>query len=355
MTLRLVLVSLVAALGLTIPGAPMIENWVASTQNWMNARFADWDTRNPHVADYVIVSDFYDAGQFASRPAISDIPASRPAPSPSPTERLETLGAAASSNPSSTPVLLHDINATAVHQVSIARKTQVFEPIEVAERLRSGFAERLHRMNEGIGSVPPRILKAVSSRAYAEPIALAQYVYQGIGGKLNSLEEGMRNVRGQLTRWANSRRVLEPRRVFEDLYGGSAPRRQHKLEVAVANPPLPVPAALTSAKVVALSFGVMESCPNLYFAGKLKLPAPKAVVTATAAQPTAPVAKVTAKAPAPTAQPTAPVAKVTAKASAPTAQPTAPVAKVAPKSPAPAVQPTAPVAKVAPKSPAPAV
>ena len=66
MTLRLVLVSLVAALGLTIPGAPMIESWVASTQNWMNARFADWDTRNPQNADYVIVSDFYDMERLAA-------------------------------------------------------------------------------------------------------------------------------------------------------------------------------------------------------------------------------------------------------------------------------------------------
>ena len=69
MTLRLVLVSLVAALGLTIPGVPMIESWVASTQNWMNARFADWDTRNPQTADYVIVSDYYDAERLAPRPA----------------------------------------------------------------------------------------------------------------------------------------------------------------------------------------------------------------------------------------------------------------------------------------------
>jgi hypothetical protein len=49
MTLRLVLVSLVAAMGLTIPSRPVIESWVASTQNWMNARFADWDIRNPQT------------------------------------------------------------------------------------------------------------------------------------------------------------------------------------------------------------------------------------------------------------------------------------------------------------------
>ena len=67
MTLRLVLVSLVAALGLTIPGGPMIESWVATTQNWMNARFADWDTRNPQEADYVIINDHYDGALAAAR------------------------------------------------------------------------------------------------------------------------------------------------------------------------------------------------------------------------------------------------------------------------------------------------
>ena len=67
MTLRLVLVSLVAALGLTIPGGPMLESWVATTQNWMNARFADWDTRNPQEADYVIINDHYDGALAAAR------------------------------------------------------------------------------------------------------------------------------------------------------------------------------------------------------------------------------------------------------------------------------------------------
>src|SRR5271166_1121937 len=71
MTLRLVLVSLVAAMGLTIPGAPVIESWVASTQNWINARFADWDTRNPQTEDYVIVSSFYVVERLAPRPTQS--------------------------------------------------------------------------------------------------------------------------------------------------------------------------------------------------------------------------------------------------------------------------------------------
>ena len=109
MTLRLVLVSLVAALGLTIPGAPMIESWVASTQNWMNARFADWDTRNPQTADYVIVSDYYDAERLAPRPAISSLPATTPEPSARPGPPN-----ASSATLSSKPALLEDTRSAAV-------------------------------------------------------------------------------------------------------------------------------------------------------------------------------------------------------------------------------------------------
>ena len=68
MTLRLVLLSLVAALGLTIPGGPLIEHWISSTQTWMNARFADWDTRNPQEGDYVIISDDYEIQFGSGRP-----------------------------------------------------------------------------------------------------------------------------------------------------------------------------------------------------------------------------------------------------------------------------------------------
>src|SRR5271166_5434919 len=103
MTLRLVLVSLVAAMGLTIPSAPVIESWVASTQNWMNARFADWDTRNPQTAEYVIVSDYYDVERLAPRPAISFLPAAGPEPS----ERPVPLNAS-SATFSSKPALLED-------------------------------------------------------------------------------------------------------------------------------------------------------------------------------------------------------------------------------------------------------
>src|SRR5271165_5199362 len=113
MTLRLVLVSLVAAMGLTIPSAPVIESWVASTQNWMNARFADWDTRNPQTADYVIVSDYYDVERVAPRPAISSFPASATEPSDRP-----VLPKASSAAAASKPALLEDARPATVRPVS---------------------------------------------------------------------------------------------------------------------------------------------------------------------------------------------------------------------------------------------
>ncbi|OJW06062.1 MAG: hypothetical protein BGO49_07380 [Planctomycetales bacterium 71-10] len=45
MTLRLVLISLVAGLGLGLPSWPTIEGWVAGAQKWMNARLAAADDR----------------------------------------------------------------------------------------------------------------------------------------------------------------------------------------------------------------------------------------------------------------------------------------------------------------------
>jgi hypothetical protein len=45
MVLRLVLVGMVAALGVTLPSRHELETWGHSAQCWINARMAEWDTR----------------------------------------------------------------------------------------------------------------------------------------------------------------------------------------------------------------------------------------------------------------------------------------------------------------------
>jgi hypothetical protein len=52
MTLRLVLVGLVAALGISLPGQPGCEQWLESAQRWTMATVATWDTWTPGGAGY---------------------------------------------------------------------------------------------------------------------------------------------------------------------------------------------------------------------------------------------------------------------------------------------------------------
>ena len=47
MMLRLGLVGIVAALGVTLPAQPACERWFDSVQSWASATLADWDTWKP--------------------------------------------------------------------------------------------------------------------------------------------------------------------------------------------------------------------------------------------------------------------------------------------------------------------
>jgi len=47
MMLRLVLVGMVAALGVSIPGKPSCEHWFDSAEAWATTLLAEWDTWEP--------------------------------------------------------------------------------------------------------------------------------------------------------------------------------------------------------------------------------------------------------------------------------------------------------------------
>ncbi len=133
MTLRLVLVSLVAALGFTIPGTPVIERWVASTQDWMNARFADWDTRNLPSTDGVIASD-HNAERLLGRQAsrlseavITPEVLSRPV--------------------KNTQSLVENTHSPLLPPVKFVPKCSVFESLEIGEKPARDIAFRLDPRN----------------------------------------------------------------------------------------------------------------------------------------------------------------------------------------------------------------
>ena len=288
MTLRLVLVSLVAAMGLTIPSAPVIESWVASTQNWMNARFADWDTRNPQTADYVIVSDFYDMERLAPRPARSSLPATAPEPSDRPGPPNASSAAF-----SSKPALLQDTQSAAVRPVSFVRKRQSFEPIWVGEKLSLGIAYELNLKNEGIGVVPPQVVRKPAAAVRFDPIPVVRKVYRGVQLELAQWSRTLGSVLPRVVFPASSPRRFEPIVVAKNPRGGVAEKliqlsQGIGINPAVAGAPRPAVAsaprpALASAPRPALasesSFGPMETSTSLYFAGELTPPAKSVLPT----------------------------------------------------------------------------
>jgi hypothetical protein len=237
MTLRLVLVSLVAALGLRIPGGPMIESWVASTQNWMNARFADWDTRNSQTADYVIISDYYDAEHRTPRREMSHVA------TPTRTGQRDSAPVNATTAMSTKPAPVQDPQTANVRPVSFVRKLSSFEPLEIGDKTNLGIAYELKRWTEGMSVMPPWVILSVASRPLFEPIAVAENLYGGIALELNRKNEGI------------------------------------GIKPPAAPSPRPVPASLAS-------FGPMEASPSLYFAGELVLPAKNAAAKAPTPKPT---------------------------------------------------------------------
>src|SRR5271166_2956617 len=280
MTLRLVLVSLVAAMGLTIPSAPVIESWVASTQNWMNARFADWDTRNPQTADYVIVSDFYDMERLAPRPARSSLPATAPEPSARPGPP-----SASSAAFSSKPALLQDTRSAAVRPVSFVRERKSFEPIWVGEKLNLGIAYELNLKNEGIGVVPPRVVRKPAATVQFDPIPVVRKIYREIQLELAQWSRTLGSVLPRVVFPASSPWRFEPVVVAKNPRGGVAekliqPSQGIGINPAVAGAPRP---PVTSPPRPALasesSFGPMETSTSLYFAGELTPPAKSVLPT----------------------------------------------------------------------------
>ncbi len=257
MTLRLVLVSLVAAMGLTIPSAPVIESWVASTQNWMNARFADWDTRNPQTAEYVIVSDYYDVERLAPRYALS----------------LKNEGNGL-------------VPPKAVPKASAPVR---FDPMPVVKKVYREVRLELAWCTRTLSSVVPRVVFPAASPRRIEPVALAKKPGAGVTDKLIQQSQGI----GINPLLAVASRPAAPSAAQVPVAAAPRPVVTSPARPALASAPWPVvtsPAQLASA--FQTSFGPMETSPSLYFAGELTPPA-KSVLPTPRREPTKPSATAT--------------------------------------------------------------
>ncbi|WP_165233011.1 hypothetical protein [Aquisphaera insulae] len=270
MTLRLVLVSLVAALGLTIPGAARLESWVASTQNWMNARFADWDTRHPLDADYVIVSNNRDAGRPAAAVPTSPAPIATPAPAsdgPAPRQASPRLA--------SRPVTDRSpATAEAFHVVfrpaQLVRKSAPVPPAAVVRLARW----ELDRDHDGrpvaLGVKPPVVRRPEKPAARVDFLAVGRSFRDRVRV---AMTESM--SRAPISKAKSNPPRVAPRpvnglKVCETLLGG--PARRVAATPAARTGAKTTPSVKETVKLAASNpgFGAMEKGANLYFAGNLQ-------------------------------------------------------------------------------------
>jgi hypothetical protein len=171
MMLRLVLVGMVAALGVTIPGGTNRGGWLVSAGRWANSAVVDWDTPRPD-------SSASQARRFATtrhgceqcrlaRAALAlreqAAAASRVADS---TKSTVAKAAAGSEKPTSDR---HDV----LTGDSSPAATIAFEPIAVGDDFYSAVAFELNRNAEAINFVQsPTAPTAILTRS--QPVALAE-------------------------------------------------------------------------------------------------------------------------------------------------------------------------------------
>lgn len=280
MTLRLVLVSLVAALGLTLPGGPMIESWVAATQNWMNARLADWDTRNPQEADYVIISDAYDASLAStSRPAVAESTANQSRSiGPVWSEKRSTpILSLAVASPPVTPV---------VRPASFARKLVSFTPISISMREMPGImlADELNRRHDGLDPASRPVMARLKVASATAPFGAVGSTYAMMAfepGQGSRATTPVAAVRSEPPRFT-------PIVVAQNFYEDIAYQLNHHSDGITVKPIVDsmkkadvAQAPAAAAVVEVASFGSMEASEDLYFDGPIEEAEPKVADQAT--------------------------------------------------------------------------
>jgi hypothetical protein len=273
MTLRLVLVSLVAGLGISAPGWPTLEGWVASSQKWVNTRLAEMDYRRSDEAKYVVIHDLLkvemdraraarEASRVAKKPAQTQL-AGTAVPANARTLRLEQT---------SSPARSVDAAVVAARRVEIPRPT--FDPIVVGDRLYTGVAYELNFRNDGINLPPSPVMLPLPTLA-VQPADLARLAVDRYGSSsLAMLRSLGRNLRDAAERELAARQELAALEAnalaFEAM--GSADNVYFAEAPALAVEPVPAPIVAEAS-----AFESMEASDNLYFADA---PAPEAAEAA---------------------------------------------------------------------------
>jgi hypothetical protein len=166
MTLRLVLVGIVAALGVSIPSQPSSDHWFDSAESWASALLAEWDTWEPADDGGLLAAGKRDhlgceecrlarlrVAASAMRAAAGDPPA--PKGEDMTQERAITAVLGESKAVFVDPTAIVGGGQPAVSAVELpqepkAKTSVAFEPIRVSEPFESGIAYELNRNAEGL-------------------------------------------------------------------------------------------------------------------------------------------------------------------------------------------------------------
>ncbi len=320
MTLRLVLVSLVVGLGISLPGWPTLEGWVASSQKWMNARLAEWDDRQSEAQNYVVIHDLLKVEMERVRMArltkrmanhqtspVVAVPAAFGAPGLA-TVRTISLERSALAIRNAVALLPLPVEDRAIASDFGARAEVFstarveppkpapasFEPLEVGDRLYVGTAFELNHLNEGIGILPRVAVGPVAAPAPqpADLVALLVDRYRGttiqvvrdLGRDLRAVaarELAAREAAVELAAREAAALEFEAMGSSENLYFADAP------VAAVAEVPsfeemensdsLYFADAPVAAVAEVPSFEEMENSDSLYFADSLVVDSPEPV------------------------------------------------------------------------------
>ncbi len=233
MALRLLLVSVVASLGLTLPGEREVESWYDMAQAWANATVMQWDTHC--VAEGGRTALDFRPGLCEARGSVREDSAFHAV--------MEEMVQTFSSGPPAAP---------AGEERAANLATSTFEPAVLGDDLYTGTAYVLNRDSEGLDisrqvTGEPEGPPQIGSVAMGEetPADVTRVSGRGETGPDRRLAEAASGRRGE---------VFEPMVVGDDLYVGVAYDLNRASEgLSLASEGLPSPSLADASPVSRLS------------------------------------------------------------------------------------------------------
>ena len=180
MMLRLALVGMVAALGISIPSVPEPDRWLGSAEAWATSLLAEWDTWEPSDGDEWRVAEQGHIGCAECQRARLKLlaTAARPtSPGDGSTPKVETASTPENGNPSIAA-------AETVPSPDRTAENITFEPFCVEENFESEIDFELNRMSDGIFT-PAAVSPSTVATSNASEISLPALASElGIWGEL---------------------------------------------------------------------------------------------------------------------------------------------------------------------------